>query len=290
MREDRESGRGRENERGRKSMGTGGYEMEELVPIVAKLAEQYTGHESTSVTYEKANQLMTAVMYCIHEYEMSGQSGAVSASNISAKEAYELGGRLVDEKVRDMKERYHSLLGDFCSYGNTALEDTVTAVPEFLKWYDMKYEPQNTILTLDYPLLVDLAQYTGIDAVWEYVRCIAIEQRFMNQFPETYVVNVLRAYEEEYEKLFENLCGILLRDVAGHILLKKSFDNMALNENDYGKIQAILCMYSKEEAKRLVWESVRSFLERFYKDDGEIWSYVEAECANIVVRIRHTVL
>ena len=62
MREDRESGRGRENERGRKSMGTGGYEMEELVPIVAKLAEQYTGHESTSVTYEKANQLMTACL------------------------------------------------------------------------------------------------------------------------------------------------------------------------------------------------------------------------------------
>ena len=31
------------------------YEMEELVPIVGKLAEKYTAHESTSITYEKAD-------------------------------------------------------------------------------------------------------------------------------------------------------------------------------------------------------------------------------------------
>ena len=38
------------------------YEMEELVPIVGKLAEKYTAHESTSITYEKAEQLMEAVL------------------------------------------------------------------------------------------------------------------------------------------------------------------------------------------------------------------------------------
>ena len=29
------------------------YELEELVPIVGKLAEKYTANESTSMTYEK---------------------------------------------------------------------------------------------------------------------------------------------------------------------------------------------------------------------------------------------
>lgn len=37
------------------------YEMEELVPIVGKLAEKYTSHESTSITYEKAEQLGIAL-------------------------------------------------------------------------------------------------------------------------------------------------------------------------------------------------------------------------------------
>ena len=34
------------------------YEMEELVPIVGKLAEKYTSHESTSITCEKAELVL----------------------------------------------------------------------------------------------------------------------------------------------------------------------------------------------------------------------------------------
>lgn len=51
------------------------YDMEELVPVVGKLAETYMAHESTSITYEKAEQLMGTVSYCIHELqEMCGNS------------------------------------------------------------------------------------------------------------------------------------------------------------------------------------------------------------------------
>lgn len=270
--------------------------MEELIPIVAKLAEQYTGYESTSVTYEKADQLMRAVTYCIHEYEASGRDGGVSSGKISAKEAYRLGYRLVEEKVMNMKETYHGLLCHFRSYGNIALADTVAAIPEFLKWYDIKYDPQDTILTLDYPLLKDLRELTGIDAVHEYVKCIAIEQRFLNQFPEAYVVKALRAYGEdcgaEYEEMFENLCGILLKEIMCRILLKKPFDEAdsdktGLTEEDYGRVGALLGMHTEEGAKRLGQESVKNFLEKFYKESGEIWDYVEAECADIVSRLLH---
>ena len=43
------------------------YEMEELIPLVKELCDRYTGKESTSVTYEAAQRLMEAVLYCIHE-------------------------------------------------------------------------------------------------------------------------------------------------------------------------------------------------------------------------------
>lgn len=38
-----------------------GYSMEELLPVVAWLTRKYTSNESTSITYEKARQLMGAV-------------------------------------------------------------------------------------------------------------------------------------------------------------------------------------------------------------------------------------
>lgn len=278
------------------------YEMEELIPIVAELSEQYTGYESTSITYEKANQLMEAVIYCIHEYEQSG-GNALAAEGVPAKEAYKLGYRLVDKKVREMMEMYHVLLRDFCSYGNIVLKDTVNAIPEFLKWYDIRYAPQDTILTLDYPLLAGMGEAsgrTGIDAVYEYVRCICIEQRFLNQFPETYVIQVLRNYAEEhvqdglrplrYEEIIENLCGIVLADVAYHILLNKQLDSKRIEKGEKSKIQAILGTCAKEEAKERMRELVKHFIEEYYENDEELWQYLKTECDNMVVRLIHSVV
>lgn len=286
------------------------YEMEELVPIVAELSEKYTGYESTSITYEKANQLMEAVVYCINEYfhgascncnavvcgadgfspskEGRSAQNIITAEGVAAKEAYRLGRQLVEAKVHAMKELYHTLIQDFHSYGNIALEGTVRAIPEFLKWYDIWFAPQDTILTLDYPVLKELG--TGIDAVYEYVKCIQIEQRFLNKFPEIYVIQVLRGYSEEYEEMFENLCGILLEDVVRHILLKKQFGEGRIGEGECGRIRALLGMYTEEEAKALVRGSVRRFIEEFYGDDGKMWQYLERECDNIVVRIIHSIV
>lgn len=54
------------------------YEMEELIPLVKELCDRYTGKESTSVTYEAAQRLMEAVLYCIHETTGSAEAAGVS--------------------------------------------------------------------------------------------------------------------------------------------------------------------------------------------------------------------
>ena len=134
------------------------YKMEELIPIVGKLAGRYTSFESTSVTYEKAEQFMKAVLYCIHETETYGHGGIVAAEGLSAEQAYETGLALVEEKVKLALKLYNELMQGFADYDNLCLRDTVVnGLPEFFKWYDTKYEPQNTILTLDYPVLKDLS-------------------------------------------------------------------------------------------------------------------------------------
>ena len=76
------------------------YNMEELAPIVAKLAEKYTAGESTSVTYEKAEQLMGAVLYYIREVWQQKENSMVSVSGMGALKAYETGLILVEGKVR----------------------------------------------------------------------------------------------------------------------------------------------------------------------------------------------
>lgn len=77
------------------------YEMEELVPIVGKLAEKYTSLESSSITYERAEQLMGAVLYCIHELEAYTDNALISNKILPAQKAYEMGRTYVKEKTEE---------------------------------------------------------------------------------------------------------------------------------------------------------------------------------------------
>ncbi len=88
------------------------YEMEELVPIVGKLAEEYTAYESTSITYEKAEQLMEAVLYCIHELKEISCNSLILNEKMPAQRAYEIGAAYVKKKA---KSCWHDL--DDCREG-----------------------------------------------------------------------------------------------------------------------------------------------------------------------------
>ena len=199
------------------------FEMEELVPLVAELAESYTSFDSTSITWEKAEQLMEAVLYCIHELEITKNaeiSPELVSDRMSAQQAYRTGLRYVEKKAKAALDLYNETLSDFVCYGNRCLYDTfVKGLPEFFKRYDARYEPQNTILTLDYPLLADLSEYTGIDRIYEYILCIRLEQRFLSRFPEKYVRDILSKYDRFYRDMIENICEIVFTEVIGHILI-----------------------------------------------------------------------
>lgn len=175
--------------------------MEELLPIVGRLARRYTGMDSTSISYEKAQQLMEAVLYCIREAELASPNG-VASRETPPGELYEAGKAAVERKVKKALELYHQLLPDFCDYGNPYLSDTFfKGIPLFFQWYDLEFEPQSTVITLDYPVLKDLSSYSGIDRIYEFLVCIAQEQRFLGTFPEGYVEGLLRSCYRDAEDM-----------------------------------------------------------------------------------------
>lgn len=261
------------------------YELEELVPIVAKLAEKYTGIDSSSITYEKANQLMEAVIYCIHENDMdmiqdedlSNLEDKTETNNVdeadlkrsaykanreirqlersNAEEAYKTGKNLVKQKVKRALELYHELLPEFDSYGNYYLDQTIKkGMPEFFKWYDVDFEPQNTLLTLDYPVLRELCNLEGIDRIYEYLRCIQLEQRFLGKMKREFVIQCLVKYNSSYKNMVDNLCPAVL---------------MALEER---KMQGI------------VTGQVLTSYETYYEGDEEMIRYLMPAVKEIIIR------
>lgn len=264
------------------------YEMEELVPIVGKLAEKYTSHESTSITYEKAEQLMGAVLYCIHElWESSGNAPSLN-KKLSAQRAYEMGAAYVREKTGKALDLYNRILPEFCHYENKCLYDTfVKGIPEFFKWYDIQFEPQNTILTLDYPLLKDISEYTGIDKIFEFIKSIGLEQKFLKLFPAGYVINILSKDNRNWQESMDNICEIVFTHVIGHIMLGKSLTVIELKDNDYFYMQEMFKQTALEDIKKHLEAALKIFIKNYYENDRELLNYLSGAISGIVVRLKN---
>lgn len=223
------------------------YSMEELIPIVAKLTDKYTSKESTSVTYETARMLMEAVVYCIQEYEQQEDTSSVQRIHMDANAVYALGLQLVKDKVKRVNEAYLDLSKQFCAYGNINYEDTVQkAIPAFFLYYDPVFQPQNTRITMDYPVFCDMSQWCGIDAIEKYLVGIQMEQQFLQQLDTEYVYSVLSTYQRDYGTQYYNITKIVLHTVLASRLIEKCSGQMEKKEQ-YQRLHDIVCHNTKEE-------------------------------------------
>ncbi|MDE6608402.1 MAG: hypothetical protein K2K54_11720 [Lachnospiraceae bacterium] len=265
------------------------YQMEELAPIVAELAEKYGGYESTSVSYEKAQMLMDAVLYCIHEYEAGG-GDMLMDKKVSAKEAYSFGRQLVTQKVKKLTALYNEMMPDFKDYGSLCLKETIVkGIPAFLQRYDTKFNPQDTMLTLDYPILTDISELTGVDAVFGYVRDIYLEQSFLREFHPIYVSEVLSVLHDEYEMLVENICSIVLRNTVGHILTDKPLSEKGFCDEEYGDFKRIFEGKSGEEIQSMVREAIWCIVRQIPGENQELLEYLYQDAGNLASRIQNAV-
>lgn len=255
------------------------YTLEELIPVVAKLSRKYTSGESTSVTYERANSLMEAVLYCIGECEC-GNTPAVR-SGLSAEEAYRLGYEKIVARVKRTRENYNDMIVHFCAYGNENYCDTVTkALPVFFLYYDARFEPQKNVITLDYPTLQPVGDASGIRAIEKYVAYIGLEQKFMGTFPEEYVSDILRKFHKSYEKLFCNVCSILLRHILGRMLAGTETGSL-----EYERLKEIVNRYSKEQLKAVLDTMICGMVREKWKNDTELEEYLKADTADFTAEL-----
>ena len=262
--------------------------MEELVPIVGKLAEKYTAHESTSITYEKAEQLMGAVLYCICELKEINDNSLALNEKIPAQRAYEIGVAYVEEKSKKALDLYNRIMPEFYHYENQCLYDTfVKGIPEFFKWYDIQFEPQNTILTLDYPVLKDISGYTGIDKIFEFIKSISLEQKFLKLFPAGYVTNILSKINGHWKESMDNICETVFAYVTGHILTGRVLTEFELEEADYSYIQELFMQATLEDIKKRLETALVIFIKSYYESDRELLNYLSSAIDDIVVRLKN---
>lgn len=264
------------------------YKMEELIPVVAWLTSKYTSNESTSVSYNTAKQLMGAVMYCVEEYQNDdkAQGTLVEKEAIEVRQAYHIGYEKVVQKVGEVREKSNRLIEHFNAFGNENYYEVVAkAIPGFLTLYDPRFYPQNTIITMDYPLLGSTRTGQGVDIILEYIKGIGFEQEFLQSIPVNYITMVLDGLDPDYKNQFYNIARVVLRNFLAIGFTKKY---TAMKETNYEVLNNALKTMNPQETvdvfNQLVCELVAS-LEVVHKE--EVISYLQYEISDFVAELEN---
>lgn len=257
------------------------YKLEELLPVVAKLTERYTGKQSTSISYEKAKQLIEAVLYCMNQCSDSNQMTRSKGRN--AAEVYQLGYEKLVQKVKKTQIAYNNMIIHFNAYGNENYYDTVIkAIPGFFRYYDVWFAPQDTIITMDYPTLRPITKCSGIDAIEKYVEYISYEQRFMAVLPEEYICEVLHRFQNGYKKQFYNICSIILRHILGCAMIGKPFGDVTRKE-DYEILGRMVREHNSQWMERKLFDLLEKLIVEKYEYNRLMEYYLQADLKNFAM-------
>ena len=210
-----------------------------------------------------------------------------TGKKLPAGKCYERGLEPVEKQVQDALKLYNRMMLYFSSYGNRCLQDTVgKGMPEFFKWYDYRLNPQNTLLTLDYPILMDLSANTGIDRVYGYLLCIQLEQKFLRKIPRDFVIGVVAEYGARYRWMVDNLCEVVLFKVIRYIILDKNLTESDFSAEELSNLQKIVREKSLEELREKLKEAVDDLVDDYFEEDENLKTYLYAAIQNISVRMK----
>lgn len=219
------------------------YQIEELLPIVTKLVDKYTSKESSSVSYETARMIMGAVTYCINENtDNEFQSIPVSKEYPPARQMYDTGYDIVVRKVYEAKECYEKIIIDFEDYGCKNYRDTIlNGMPAFFLRYDSRFNPQDHLLTLDYPTMCRYEGICGIDLILDYLKGIYAEKQFLDCFEPQVIAELLESIVPDYRELYlDNICEAVLLRVIQCAMAGCAMKQLKLTDNDYRIILSVI--------------------------------------------------
>lgn len=278
------------------------YNLEELLSIVEVLTIQYTSNQSTSITVETAKALLSAVRYCIQENaqalefyqdlqlnddeECKESLTSNQENHLTAKMAYEKGYNVVIQKVKKALALYNDIMEEFRWYGNIAYYDTlVKGMPAFFQYYDPKFEPENHLLTLDYPTIKSVNHLTGVDAIYEYLSYIMLEQAFLHAYQEDCIVNLLKRYDENYGELFINIPEVVFQNAIGCLIVKKPVALLKLEQSDLSIIKIFAQGKTVSQLEEEIQRLLRTMIQVAYQGNEALYDYLSSNVFDFAVRL-----
>ncbi|MCX7614689.1 MAG: DUF6179 domain-containing protein [Clostridiales bacterium] len=223
----------------------------QIVELLSKQVDRFTGKESSSLKVETAQELLQSTLYLISLYLKTIPDADLCVELIKKnriKEFFDKGRQVIKKQIIDTQLLFKAVLKNRIITDVIAYNDTIDhAIPEFFLKYDSEFGSHETTASIDYPLCLSNIETTGIEYISEYLKKLYYENFFCKKFSEKSVNELLFDSDKNYQDLLFNVFEIILFNSIGSVLLNRSAYDISLSADDLNQLSQKMILRSKTE-------------------------------------------
>ncbi len=254
----------------------------EIMFILGQLILKYNQGESSSLKAETAQRILMSIFYAIDAF-LSGFQNADDAIAIlktgSIGEIYANGLELLETCLADTRLLYQHIATNKLVIQNEAYNSTIDeALPDFFRNYDILFSAQDTMASIDYPLLFDDMRIQGIFYIKQYLEKLNYETQFCSLFPKENADRVLlnygRVYRIDYREALINVFEILLTNSIFSVLSGNNALEINISEYQYELLQEKFIGLDQTFCSLYISEAIEVLLNELHLDQPRLRDYI----------------
>lgn len=231
----------------------------ELLELLAQKCDEWTRGESSSLPEEKAQDILTSIMYVISlaRKEQSAPAGfdaeesdsaadIVQQDGVPVSQLFERGLVCVQKKLFSCHMLQRRILKNIFNTPNVFYRSTIAGgISGFFKLYSPQFSAHEIHITADYPVCLGRPELEGVEFIEEYLSRIDAENAFCRLFDSMTVHRLLLELSPDYAQLPVNVFEPVLLAALGLIIVGRLPAGLDLTAYDVLLLEDMFCGKTK---------------------------------------------
>ncbi len=261
--------------------------QEKIYKFLAKQIKLFTVGDSTSVTEDTAQELLTSIIYVLELALVDRNLTHKDLLTAEIEDFYNQGQIILTRKIDEGKPLLNLMKLSAPSYASEFYWATFRGITDFFAKYNPLFLAHQIPGEIDYPLCVPvLEQQLGIDYINDYLKRIVFENHILNMFNSNLVSALLTKCYSDFDTLPVNLLEPVIINAVGLTFLGEDPFGLSLPSSCASKIKTITGEMSSAELKEALINSAETLCSNLSIFEQSQIDYVVETALGIAPRIK----
>lgn len=265
----------------------------ESLSLLAEQTEHYNKGSSSSIRVEKAQDLLSSVLYTagIQLKSYPSPDDAIDAlKSESLEQLFHMGLKRIDRKIIIAKQMHLGIKKCLFKTQNVFYRSTVIdGINGFFKLYNPEFSAQEIHITADYPTFNSVHDLEGIEFIEKYLQNITYENKFCLYFSANTVHHLLCGLDENYQQILMNIYEPVLTASLGCILNHRAVRDLHLIYSDLDVLTKLFAEKTSDEVEILLKKTLEKLITELACPSG-MAVYLRNSISAIAVSVKNAAL